>query len=173
MPPTIHTPRLTLIPCDPELLQSAIFSSETLSEHLGIAVAEGWTEFGTGPLQYALDKITENPSDLGWMSYFPVHRQEGVFLGSCGFKGSPTAEGTVEIGYEIAPAYRNQGLATEVAQALVSHAFASGWVKSVLAHTLAEENASARVLRKCGFVKVDEYNDPDDGPVWRWELTPP
>jgi hypothetical protein len=26
------------------------------------------------------------------------------------------------------------------------------------------------VLAKCGFHRVEDVVDPDDGPVWRWEL---
>ncbi len=38
-----------------------------------------------------------------------------------------------------------------------------------LAHTCPEPNASTRVLTKCGFRRVGEVMDPDDGLVWRWE----
>jgi RimJ/RimL family protein N-acetyltransferase len=43
-------------------------------------------------------------------------------------------------------------------------------VQVVCAHTLPEENASTRVLRKVGmrFVGIDE--DVDVGTVWRWEM---
>jgi RimJ/RimL family protein N-acetyltransferase len=43
-------------------------------------------------------------------------------------------------------------------------------VRLVRAHTLPESNASTRVLTNCGFRKTAEVVDPDDGPVWRWEL---
>jgi RimJ/RimL family protein N-acetyltransferase len=45
-------------------------------------------------------------------------------------------------------------------------------VRTVIAHTLPEENASARVLRKSGFEWVGDVVDPEDGPVWRWEFRP-
>ena len=31
------------------------------------------------------------------------------------------------------------------------------------------EIASTRVLTKCGFSRIGEVIDPDDGLVWRWE----
>jgi hypothetical protein len=40
----------------------------------------------------------------------------------------------------------------------------------VFAHTLVAESASASVLARCGFARVAEPIDPDEGPVWRWEL---
>jgi ribosomal-protein-alanine N-acetyltransferase len=39
----------------------------------------------------------------------------------------------------------------------------------VRAHTLAEENASVRILRRLQFAHLGTVDDPDDGPVWRWE----
>ena len=36
--------------------------------------------------------------------------------------------------------------------------------------TLAELNASTTVLQRCGMTKVGELVDPDDGPIWRWEV---
>ena len=59
---------------------------------------------------------------------------------------------------------------TRVAQALAHYAFRSGRVSLVRAHTLPQENASTRVLTKCGFDFVGEVIDPEDGLVWRWEL---
>jgi RimJ/RimL family protein N-acetyltransferase len=39
----------------------------------------------------------------------------------------------------------------------------------VIAHTLPEENASNRALRRNGFRLAGEVEDPEDGRVWRWE----
>ena len=77
-------------------------------------------------------------------------------IGGGGYKGKPTAEGMVELGYEITSNYRNNGYATEMARGLIAHAFTNNMVKSIIAHTLAEENASTKVLQKCGFKKVQE-----------------
>ena len=91
-------------------------------------------------------------------------------IGSCGYKGPPDADGMVEIAYAIDEAHRGQGFATEAAQALADHALKSGRVPIVRAHTLPVANASTRVLTKCGFCHVGQVIDPEDGPVWRWEL---
>jgi RimJ/RimL family protein N-acetyltransferase len=42
-------------------------------------------------------------------------------------------------------------------------------VRTIQAHTLPEQNASTRVLEKCGFTFTGEIIHPADGPVWRWE----
>jgi RimJ/RimL family protein N-acetyltransferase len=76
----------------------------------------------------------------------------------------------VEIGYEVAESYRNKGLATEFASALIDFAFSHPQVTTVQAHTLAVENASCVVLQRCGMQKMETLEDPDDGLIWRWEL---
>ena len=98
-----------------------------------------------------------------------VHRTSGGVVGRCGFKGPPGADGVVEIAYGVAPEHQGKGYATEAAAALVSYAFSNGQVRVVRAHTLPEPNASTRVLTKCGFQRVGEVIDPEDGLVWRWE----
>lgn len=98
-----------------------------------------------------------------------VERASGAVVGSCGFKGPPDAHGVVEIAYGVAPDVEGRGFATEVARALVTYAFAGG-VRRVCAHTVPDNAASARVLAKCGFVQTGRVEDPEDGPVLRWEL---
>jgi [ribosomal protein S5]-alanine N-acetyltransferase len=76
----------------------------------------------------------------------------------------------VEIGYEIAPEHRGRGFATEAARALIDYSFAHSEVSAVVAHTLAETNASNTVLRKVGMSFVDEIDNEEVGKVWRWRI---
>jgi sugar-phosphatase len=101
--------------------------------------------------------------------YAMVLRQSGVAVGQCGFKGPPDEDGVVEIAYGVGAEHQGNGYATETAQALTGHAFASGEVAVVRAHTRPEPNASTRVLTRCGYRYVGEVTDPEDGLVWRWE----
>ncbi|RIV23987.1 N-acetyltransferase [Fibrisoma montanum] len=167
---TIETKNLKLIPCDTEILKSAIQGNENLAEKLNISVQDNWTEFGVGALEYSLDRLTESEEQKNWWTYFPIHKQDNKLIGCGGYKGKPTNDGTVELGYEIAPDYRNRGLATEMANGLIENAFKDERVKLIIAHTLGQDNPSTRVLQKCGFEKVEEINDPDDGLIWKWEL---
>ena len=98
-----------------------------------------------------------------------VHRASDVVIGRGGFKGPPAADGVVEIAYGVGSDHQGKGYATEAAQALVSYAFSHSEVRVVRAHTRPKPNASTRVLIKCGFRRVGEVMDPDDGLVWRWE----
>jgi len=109
-------------------------------------------------------------ADAIWILGFTLlHRGTEAVVGQCAFKGSPSWDGAVEIAYMVAPEHQGKGYATEAAKALVAFAFSSGQVRVVRAHTLREQNASTRVLIKCGFRHVGEVMDPEDGLVWRWE----
>jgi RimJ/RimL family protein N-acetyltransferase len=74
----------------------------------------------------------------------------------------------VEIAYGIDLAFRGHGYAKEAATALVEFALCRG-VRVIRAHTHPENNASGRVLAACGFARIGEVTDPEDGLVWRWE----
>lgn len=169
----VETGNLRLVPCDAQLLKMAIKGNKQLSEFLGVSLADHWTQFGVGALQYALDQILARPWELGWWTYFPIHKLDNMLIGSGGYKGSPTEEGTVELGYEIAPGYCNRGLATEMVRGLIMKAFTDNRVKSILAHTLGQANASTTVLTKCGFTKIEEIESTEDGLIWKWELIRP
>jgi RimJ/RimL family protein N-acetyltransferase len=140
----------------------------------GMLLAEGFREAfvpkETSPDFEARLRASQNVDP--WTHGFAVvHREEGVVVGMCGFKGPPDADGFVEIAYAIVPSHQGKGYATEAAQALADFAFKTAQVRAVRAHTLPQISASTRVLEKSGFARVQDVIDPDDGPVWRWEKT--
>ena len=110
-------------------------------------------------------------ADPWTLGFSLVLRDSETVVGSAGFKGPPEADGMVEISYGVHPDHQGKGYATEAAQALTTYAFSSGKVRLVRAHTRPEPNASTRVLAKCGFRRVGEVIDPEDGLVWRFEKT--
>jgi ribosomal-protein-alanine N-acetyltransferase len=117
-----------------------------------------------------LERLRTAPPADPWIYGFSiVRREDEVVVGSCGFVAPPSTDGVVEIAYGVAPEYQGKGYATEAAQAMTDYAFASGEVRTVMAHTLPEPNASTRVLTKCGFRGIGEVMHPEDGLVWRWE----
>jgi len=98
-----------------------------------------------------------------------VDANTGQAVGNCAFKGPPDADGAVEIAYGVNEDCQRRGFATEAAAGLVTFAFSTGQVRLVRAHTRAENLASGRVLAKCGFRRIGEVVDPEDGLVDRWE----
>ena len=161
--------RLVLINATTEVLEKILTGFDAVEKHLDIFIPEQWTEFGHAPFEYALNKIKDTPTDAIWWSWLPILVSENMLIGNCGYKGPPV-NSEVEIGYEVAVAYRNQGFATEIAMALLKNAFTHADVKTVIAHTLPEENESVSVLLKCGFQFVSPIEDPDDGLIWRWQV---
>lgn len=169
----LPTERLYIIPASIPMLDALVDENwPELSALLGgVDFADHWYHF---PEAYAWlrDFAKEHHVDMRWWSYVIVHREDIRVIGTCGFKGPPDLEGRVEIGYEIAESYWSKGYATEAAQALCQFAFAEPGVKAVTASTLAEENASTKLLRKLGFLFVRESMDIEDGRIWEWKLTP-
>jgi RimJ/RimL family protein N-acetyltransferase len=104
-----------------------------------------------------------------WLGYLAIDTASRLVVGSCGFKGNPNDSGEVEIAYATFAPHEGRGVACFMAEQLCRIAIDEPGVKTILAHTLPETNASGRVLLKNGFEKIGEVVDPDDGPVWRWE----
>lgn len=166
----IITERLRLINCDLPVIEAVLQGNPSIVAYLGLNVPDDWTAFGAPIFIYTQARLEEHPEDAQWWSWLPVLRAENLLVGSCGFKGRPSATGEVEMGYEVAASHRGKGLGTEMARALRDHAFSFPEVQKVVAHTLAGINPSTRILERCGWSKVADLTDPDDGPLWRWEL---
>ena len=118
-------------------------------------------------LGQTVDLLARDPRPDPWGSY--VVQLDGVPIGVAAFKSAPASSGEVEIAYMTFPAYEGRGHATGTVAALVGVALDAG--ARPVAHTLPEENASNRALRRNGFVFAGEVTDPEDGLVWRWERT--
>ena len=145
-----------------------------LSIVLGLTVADGWVgvEDHRAAIAHADSYLAEHPDAADWWMHLFVHEADATLIGVGGFKGVP-ADGVVELGYALAPAYRGQGLAFEAARGLRDHALGHTDVHTVQAHTLPEENASTRILRALGMQLRETLSDPEDGEVWRWSLERP
>lgn len=165
----IRTPRLNLVPCDVPTLLAVVAGSEALSAHLEVSVPAGWPAFPDAYV-HALEVVRADPGIARWWTHLFIDPKQAVLVGAGGYTGRPGDDGTVEIGYEIAPEYRGRDLAFEAARGLVDHAFLDPGVSAVIAHTLAEMNASTRVLEKIGMRHVETLEDPNDGTLWRWRL---
>ena len=169
----IETERLQLIACNKMHLNALIESEQALAGLVGVELAENWLVFPETVdfLPHALKMLETNPQLLRWGMHLFLKKDENKIIGNGGFKGTPDDAGMVEIGYAISPLYEGRGLATEAARGMIDYAFSWGNVRAVDAHTLAEENASVKVLEKCGMTRIAEKHDPDDGDIWQWRIT--
>jgi len=164
--------RLTLVDATLELLTAAMAGALALEELLAVSVAEDWAGFPEA-LPIIRAGYAAHPQARRWGALFFVEPSARVLVGFGGFKGPPSEESVVEIGYAIAPAFQRQGLATDAVAQMLERAFAEPAVRAVDAHTLGEPNASTRVLEKSGFERIAERVDPDDGVVWQWRRMRP
>lgn len=170
----IVTQRLELVPATALLVGAALESSAALAERLGAHVPPTWPPEYLDPpsLEFTLARLAGGPEQDGWWLHFVVLKageEARTLIGSAGYCGPPTPDGTVEVGYGIVSDRRRHGYASEIVRGLVAHAFAQAAVRRIIAHTLPSLTPSIGVLQKCGFQLLPEKG-PEPG-VIRFELT--
>ena len=170
----ISTERLDLIAATAEL--SRIEREDTLefSRRLGAHVAEDWPPplNDAQSMNWTLRFLLENPDEVGWATWYFVLRANDntirTAIGNGGFKGKPTLEGTVEVGYSLLEEYHGLGYATEAVRGLLTWAFDHPQVHRVIAETYLALTPSIRVLEKNGFVHIGRGSEEG---IIRYEIT--
>ena len=102
-----------------------------------------------------------------WLGYLAL--VDGTCVGSCGFK-APPKDNRVEIAYFTFSAFEGKGMATRMAEALLSMSSHAAPQVIVAAQTLPKESPSTTILKKLGFKHVATLQHPEDGEVWEWQL---
>lgn len=74
-------------------------------------------------------------------------------VGGCGAVGVVNADGCLEIGYRLAPAYQGRGLGTAAVRLLVAALLVEPGVRSLYADVLPSNEPSGRLLERLGFVR--------------------
>lgn len=162
----IETSRLLLVPATLASLQAELRGPTELASVIRMEVSEEWPPelYDPDPIEFTIKRLEAAPQEALWWLYYFVRKAteghaEGV-IGCGGYKGPPTGDGTVEIGYSVVPQHRRAGYATEAAQGLIRHAFRHAAVQRVIAETLPGLVASIGVLEKCGFHCVGDGAEP-------------
>ena len=161
---------IRLVPATVELLDAALAGDEPLARALGCSVVPGWATFRDS-LPRVRATVAAAPTGSPWGPRLFVAGEPPELVGWGGFKGAPR-DGAVELGYEIAASRRRRGLATAAVRAMVAEAAGEQGVRAVIAHTLAERNASNRLLEKTGF-RFDGERREGGTTVWRFALALP
>lgn len=150
----IETERLLIIALNRSHLSMALRDPQDLEESLQIHVSpEVFSDESRQAMTIKLSRMDHvDPKMHPWYTYFLIVRSnDRQAVGVCGFKGAPSAMGSVEIGYAMHPDYRNLGYMTETVRALIAWAFTHDICKRVVAETLRNNLASQRVLEKAGM----------------------
>jgi [ribosomal protein S5]-alanine N-acetyltransferase len=84
------------------------------------------------------------------------------FIGSCLLRPFDGERNALEFGYSLEQKYWGQGLATEMATAVITHGFVDKAVAAIIACTELPNLASQRVLKKTRF-KYEANLIADDG----------
>jgi [ribosomal protein S5]-alanine N-acetyltransferase len=160
---------LEFIPATRKVLRQLSTEPEEFAAEYGIVLHEVAQSIGEAGLKFMKSFPYETPPE--WFGYLAIEGETQRLCGVCSFKG-PAVEGAVEIAYYTLPGFEGRGIATEMARFLLDRARGLQDVTKVIAHTLRERNASARILEKLGMRFAGD--DLEDGePVWRWELDLP
>lgn len=139
----VETERLKIVECTEESAQFAF------DQH-----------YDNGPyVMNYLEALKRDTSLAGWGSWLIIRKLDERVIGDMGFKGKPSQNKVVEIGYGLLEAYWNKGYATEAANALINWAFATNRVNRVMAEVLKENLASIHVLEKIGMKRLTEVNE--------------
>lgn len=155
-----------------ELLDIEDRSTAELCAILGVQEPATWPPAFNGPetRDWFRTEMQKLPNAVGWWGFYILAVVDDVerLVGTAGFKGPPDADGCVEIGYSVVPAYQRRGIATRTVRLLIARAFRDRGVQTVIAETLPEATASQGVLRKTGFTFDKTRFDPEDGVTHRF-----
>jgi len=153
MTEVLETPRLELVGCDAELLRAEGDDRARFGRLLDARVPDDWPPelYDDDARLWTLRAVEAQPEHAGWWMYYLVLRDPRELVGVAGYKGPPSEDGTVEVGYGVMPAHRRRGLATEATRALVGRAFADSRVSRIVAETYPHLEPSIGVMRNLGF----------------------
>lgn len=157
----LRTERLCLVPGTAALARAELEDPVRFGRLLGARVPSAWPPplNDEGSMTWFTEYLEAHPDAVGWAAwYFLLSDAAGgrTAVGSGGFKGSPDATGTVEVGYSILEQHQRQGLAPEGVSALITWAFSHDAVRRIIAQTMPDLRPSIRVLEKCGFSYVGQ-----------------
>lgn len=99
----------------------------------------------------------------GFVSHTPHEHEAGLLPGGIGRAGNRGAslgaidKGGAEIGWRLAREYWGQGLATEVAEAIVRLGFETLGLPRIVATVQKSNKASIRLIEKLGFRQISRF----------------
>jgi len=162
-PNVIETERLHIFPLTISQLELYCKGNDELEQALGL------TPFGRSmspQVQDTVQKVTlpamrraAEPDYLFFTFWLVVDKLSHTIVAEIGFKGTPSLDGCVEIGYGTMAALLNKGYMTETVKGLLQWTAHRPDITTVLAETYTGNKASMRVLEKNGFVQFNQKGE--------------
>ncbi|MCI2238349.1 GNAT family N-acetyltransferase [Paenibacillus sp. TRM 82003] len=109
------------------------------------------------------EQTRHDPTSAAWVTGVIWDEDQHLAVGRAGYHGPPDAEGMVEIGYAVDPAYRCRGYARAALESLLQRARNEPGVRTVRVTITPENTASYGLVAQYGFTAVGEQWDDEDG----------
>jgi RimJ/RimL family protein N-acetyltransferase len=116
-----------------------------------------------GTWRFRAKQAVETPQDLPWMTGVLWDEAAALPVGKAGFHGAPDADGMVEVGYAVDPAYRRRGYARSALVGLLERARREPDVRVLRATVSPTNSASLALIHQFDFLEVGEQWDDIDG----------
>lgn len=148
-PPTLETERLILTKVLPEHATDMheYYSDDDVTRYLIRPTHKTFKE--TERYINLLQKKYKSGVFNDWGLIF---KENGKFIGTCGFTSFDFQNNSAEIGYVLAKDYWGKGLAVEAAKRVIQFGVEELGIQSFCAKCINGNDASLRVMQKCGLI---------------------
>ena len=151
------TARLDLRPIPPAAAAALPDDRAVAERALGCAMAPTWPHaalLGILPVQAGMRDGEERHT-----AWAIIDRETTMVIGDIGFHGPPDAEGLIEVGYSVEPAWRRRGMTGEALAGLLAWVEREPGVTGVVARCAPDNVPSIRLLEAHGFRRAGEVGD--------------
>ena len=165
----LQSERLILRPLDNHFLTLCLLAEQqNAAEYLNGRLPDTW--FAQWRLMaMRLRDLQQDPDYLPWGLRAILLRDSGEMIGHIGFHTRPnpdylTALGThgIELGYEVYPQWRRQGIAREALNTMLGFATQQGVARFILSIS-PDNHPSTALAHSFGFQQFGEQIDEEDG----------
>ena len=126
----------------------------------GLTWAEGYPLDGSVVAAAMMEELVDRGVPIGPFGQFQIlTREDALVIGDIGFHAPPDELGEVTLGFDVIPARRNRGIATEALRTMLAWALGRPEVRAVHAEADAVNVASQRVLSRAGMAHVADEGD--------------
>lgn len=150
----ITTGRLIIEPFSLALMDAALAGDSAGIAALGYGNSGGWPEKDLLEAMPVFRELLIKEGPTGFNSWLILDKGSMAILGSAGFVGGPAADGAVELGFGILPAWRRKGYCREAVRALMDWAIKAPGVKSIKARCEPGNLPSRTIIKELGFIET-------------------